>query len=786
MFPSARPVQGGRTQQGQRAQQRQGSGVTGATGSSPLAQSAEPPPEGDPIHSGNMSSGESHGDYNNSGSDSGSRPGTPSGSRPGSPAGDRAAGTSGTESDSDDDSDWENGPDGWGPNDGWNEPTSLLGRAAYTAATIASVPITLGWQLAGAVPLRMKQALVIASLPLMAGSINRGKPVKDTKTPVVGVVKENLDNKTAGLCSGTMLDSTTVLTAAHCVMDLFPYTVTEGEPCPETTDNPETTEEVGTQYDGGDDEAIVEDEDGYGEFVYEDYEGDCGEYNVTMHSTEVADPDRIWVYHGLNTTNTTYIDIEKVIVRQGFDYNDPSTSRNDLAILKAKPGFSFDGLHYPHLLNHREYRKLRKELHQRDKKWQERSKELDKYFTELDKYKKSNGTLPTPATPAPFNYSAPNAMISGWGSYKSDDFLKLEESGQPIPIDMLGNYTHSEDLRKGKIGLRSHGDSNPNVTGEAHQDCSTRLFCQEYIPKSSAACPGDSGGPLFLNKRNPDKTWSIAGVTSRSDCSYGGRFVNLRPHQHWIRRHMTNKPPEPHDTSRDGRPSRPPGESNLVDTTLPSAPASSGAVSRRATTTQASTTTTPAPETTVRFKDTKVKFWKGQGESGPGEPSRSGQEPQGAASDSKGKGFWKGQGQGGTQHRPQHGGHHHGQGAHHREEHGAIDERRSSRGQSSGGHRQPERDQHAGGQLHHREEHGAIDERRSSRGQSSGGYSQPEREQHAGGAPHHREEHGAIDERRSSRGQSHYHHHGGQGSDEPPRLGQGNRSWKGRSSRGDQ
>ena len=767
MFPSARPVQGGRTQHSQRAQQRQGSGVTGAASSSPLAQSAEPPPEGDPIHSGNMSSGESRSDYNNSGS----RPGSPSGSRPSSPAGNRASGTSGTESDSEDDSGWENGPDGWRPNDGWTEPTSLLGRAAYAAATAAAVPIVLGWELAGAIPLRMKQALVLASLPTLAGTINWGRPVKDPKVPVVDIWVQNPDpakNTSFVQCTGTLVDQYTVVTAQHCVLDAAEYTVWEEDnPC--TTEEPNTaptTAEAGatagTVTAGDDDEeATIEDvgESGEGSGAdvegsgsggesydysdYGDYSEPCGPQEVTKYNTSVADPSRVNVFHGLTNENSTMVKAEKIIIRHGFDLNNASTLPNDIAIIKLKEGFA--NLHYPHLLNATEYRKLRKDLHSRDAKWNKRKEGFVRYYADKEKADASNGTLTQP-TLAPFEYNKPNAKSMGWGVFKTPDLLRKEESGEVIGVDKMWERNSTDVLLKGELGIRSHqrfvipNDTMPEDT--SRHGCDKELLCQETIPRTAAACPGDSGGPLFRKPRADDKREILIGVTSRSDCSRGGQYVGIHKHKSWIERHMGK--PEGSTTPT----SRPPGESNLVDTTLPSAPASSGAVSRRPTT--ASTTTTPTPKTTVRFKDTKVKFWKGQGESGPGEPSQRGQEPQGAASDSKGKGFWKGQGQGGTQHRPQHGGHHHGQGAHHREEHGAIDERRSSRGQSSGGHRQPER------------------------------------EQHAGGSSHHREEHGAIDERRSSRGQSHYHHHGGQGSDEPPRLGQGNRSWKGRSSRGDQ
>ena len=639
--------------------QSAGTGVSGARSSPSRASSQEEPPEGDPIRSGNMGASAS----------------ASAGNRPGSS--DRASGTGAEQasysSDSNSDSDYEDATEDWGPNSGWEEPSSLLGWAAYNAASIAAIPIILGWRLAEATPTRVKQALMLASLPMLAGTVNRGTPVKDTKTPTVGIILHNKDNKTAVACSGVMLDNDTVLTAQHCVLDLVEITTMEGDPCPEPEESSGSGSGAGALFiDDEDGEASVEDEEGsgsaeaeYGDYSY-DYGGDgCGQYEVTTHNTSVASPDRVWVYRGLHDDNITHAEVEKIIVRHGFDYNDETTLVNDLAILKLKPGKdnALGQVHYPHLQNEREYRKFRKDSRRRDEKWNQRYADFDRYFSERDAYQKSNGTLPTPKPIKPFKTSKTNARVEGWGVKKTDLLLQMEESGDPIPFEMINNRTSVEELLKGGIGIRDF--RNTNVTGNPYKNCDSKLFCQEYMYRSKGACAGDSGGPLYQKPRNPDNRETLMGITSRSDCGTGGRFVNLRSHQRWIRRHMSNPPPEPPDTSsrRRQRPSSQPtaSASPAVDINLPQATAASGAVPKRRTTTQPTTsvptattrartttrtTTTTTTETTtttpraprteqpVRFKDNRVRFGRGQ---------HGARHTPDSAPETKGKGYWKGQ-----------------------------------------------------------------------------------------------------------------------------------------------
>lgn len=434
------------------------------------------------------------------------------------------------------------------PNTDW-EPESWLGRAALNTAAVVALPVVMGMRLADQLPWAFKAVLCFGLLKTAFG-LNRGVPVKDKRTPVVQIFKEEPDDNTRGImCTGTMLDDNTVLTAQHCVLNTVAHNILMGEPCNDTEASGSGSGEVDTSDMFFDTEGT----EGEDEFVddYGDYEA-CGQYNDTYITGSVAEPRQFYVLTGLTNDTLEYETVVQVIPRSGYNISDTTTMHRDLAILKLNgTGFASKGLHYPRFQTNEEHRQMRTNLNNRDKVWRQNTRNYERFTAEWAEYKKNNETGPEP-TMQPKQFNDPNMKAVGWGGYKSSAMLKKEANGEAIDITELGNIEDSICLRKGQVGVRGHRDqkSDPQ-TSEEQKMCDKELLCQETIRTqkglTSGLCAGDSGGPLFHKPRGDgkDKQEIIVGVASRGGCGFGGQWVDIKRHDKWIRKNMNQ--PDPND-----------------------------------------------------------------------------------------------------------------------------------------------------------------------------------------------------------------------------------------------
>lgn len=124
------------------------------------------------------------------------------------------------------------------------------------------------------------------------------------------------------------------------------------------------------------------------------------------------------------------------------------------------------------------------------------------------------GTLPAGFTAANFAFTAALTI------------------NQPVTIAGYGKQNNSDPKA-------NHSLSKVTVFSSTNQWTNDTLLFTS--PTGASACPGDSGGPAFIEQSGK---LALIGVSSRGHCAQGqSYYTDVRKHKEWIEENLKTKPP---------------------------------------------------------------------------------------------------------------------------------------------------------------------------------------------------------------------------------------------------